>query len=161
MEILAIVIALILGLVGLAGTLLPFMPGTPLILLGIFVHGFMTDFSKLDTTTYITLTVITIVVLILDFLASAMGAKKFGASWKGVLGAILGAIIGFIVGNVIGIIIGPFIGAVIGELAGGKKQDQALNAGLGAVVGFLAGTLMKFLVGIIMITIFIASLFIK
>ncbi len=161
MEIVAVLIALALGLVGLLGTLVPALPGLPIIYLGILLHGFLTGFSFLSVPTYIILGVATVLSIGVDYLATAIGAKKLGASKAGIWGAIIGGVIGLFVGNIFGLILGPFFGAIIGEIISGKDAQKAVTAGSGAMVGFLAGGLVKFLIGVIMIVVFVSALFIN
>jgi len=93
--------------------------------------------------------------VLVDYYAGAAGAKKYGASTAGVIGAILGAILGVIFLNIPGLILGPFLGAVIGEMFAGKKQKEAWRAGWGAFLGFLAGSLFKITTGIMMFFLFL------
>ena len=84
----------------------------------------------------------TAVSLILDYVASVYGAKKLGATWRGVVGALVGGLIGLFF-NLPGILLGPFIGAMLCELAGGREWKAASRAGVGATLGLLAGAIGK------------------
>ena len=95
----------------------------------------------------------------MDYLANLYGAKKFGAGKLGIFFAIIGMMTGVVAAGLVGLIIGPLIGAIIGELLSGKSHRQALRAGLGTIVGFLGGTIIKFIIGLVMIGIFIWQVF--
>jgi uncharacterized protein YqgC (DUF456 family) len=94
--------------------------------------------------------------VLLDYLASMWGAKRFGATWRGVAGAAVGGLIGIFF-NLPGILLGPFIGATLFELAGGYKLKEATHAGLGATLGLLAGVIGKCGICALMIGLFAAN----
>jgi len=148
-----LVIILFVG--GLAGIILPFLPGIPLIFVGTLIYAFFTDFREV-TPFYLYLFLgLTIISFGLDYFSSVLGAKKYGASKYGIIGSFLGMIIGIFSLGLIGIIIGPFLGAVVFELFAGKKQSEALKVGFGTFIGFLAGSLFKLALGLTIIGIFI------
>lgn len=153
------VLSSVLMLAGLAGIFLPFIPGVPLAWLGFFIFAFGTGFDRISLTTTIVFFVIMLLTAALDFLASMIGAKKYGASKWGVIGASLGLLVGFLIFGFWGIILGPFIGTLVGEMIARKGWVQALKPALGTFFGFLAGTLLKIVVVLIMIGFFIRSWF--
>lgn len=156
MEILVIIIVALLFLVGLLGILLPALPGTGLIFAGILLYVLYFGVETVGMTTLVVLGGAALLAILFDYLAAAYGAKRFGGSGWGTLGAILGGLIGVIILNVIGLIVGIFLGAMLGEILGAKRdQSAALKVGLGAVVGFLGGTLLKLLLGLVMIGVFL------
>jgi hypothetical protein len=99
------------------------------------------------------LVVLTGLSLLLDFVASVLGAKKFGATWRGMVGALIGGVIGLFF-NLPGIILGPFLGAMLFEMIGGKEFKVAAKAGAGAVIGLLLGVIGKFSICVMMIALF-------
>lgn len=145
--------------VGLAGIALPLLPGIPLIWLGIVIYGAFTGFKETGLLTMIIFTVLMFFTVVVDYLANLYGAKKFGAGKLGILFAIIGMMVGLLTAGFIGLIIGPMVGAIIGELLSGKDHRQAFKAGIGALVGFLSGTIIKFIIGLVMIGIFIWQVF--
>ncbi len=148
-----------LFLTGLAGTILPALPGNFLIFAGALVYGIFTEFEEVTIWVLATLLGISIGAQVLDYVAEAYGAKRFGATKHGIWGAIIGGIIGLITLNIGGLILGIFLGAVIPEiLLGGRSPKGALRIGWGGLLGFLGGTLMKFILGVVMIGIFLAAL---
>ncbi|MBN2365112.1 MAG: DUF456 domain-containing protein [Calditrichaeota bacterium] len=146
-------------IVGLAGTFLPMLPGIPLIYLAFFIYGFATDWTHFGANFMLLWGAVTLLMVLLDYYAGAIGARKYGASAAGVWGSILGGIVGIIFLGFLGILLGPFIGAFAGELLSGKTHRHAFRAGWGTFVGFIAGSLFKIMVGCIMIGSFIWKVF--
>jgi uncharacterized protein YqgC (DUF456 family) len=152
----AFVLTLLIMLFGLVGTILPVVPGLPIMWVGAIIYALLTGFEKIGWTYLIIFGVLTIAVQALDYLANLYGAKKMGASGWGILGAFLGMVVGLFIGGMIGLLLGPFVGAVLGEvLIGQKTASQALKAGVGTFLGFLGGTLVKFAVGCAMLGVFL------
>jgi uncharacterized protein YqgC (DUF456 family) len=140
---------------GLFGIIIPGLPAAPLILLGSVIYGFGFGFERIGLTIYMILTALALFSLVVDYLGSMFGAKKFGASKWGIFGAILGLFIGFLIGNIWGLLIGPFIGAFLLELLLKRKAKESLKAGVGAVLGFLGGFFLRFPICLIMIVLII------
>jgi uncharacterized protein YqgC (DUF456 family) len=153
------VICSILILVGLIGVFAPILPGIPLAWLGFFIYAIGTGFEKISILTTVIFAILTALIMLLDFLAPMLGAKKYKASKYGILGAFLGLMVGIIVFGFWGIILGPFIGAFVFELLAKRRVKGALKAATGTVVGFIAGALVKVIFILIMTGFFIASLF--
>jgi len=144
-------------LVGLAGCILPMLPGTPLVFAGIYIYAWLTGFTIISRNLIIIFLILTVVSVVIEYISSSIGSKKFGASKLGFLGAFVGAIIGvFFVPW--GLILGPLCGALIGELIIGKKIKEAFRAGGGAVLGFFGGTFLKIVASFVMISLFTINL---
>jgi uncharacterized protein YqgC (DUF456 family) len=156
--IILLILAVIFSISGLIGLILPALPGSLLLLIGIILAAWAEDFMYISTVAIIILVVLTVFSYVMDFLATALGAKKFGASPRASIGAAIGAIVGMFLG-LIGIIIGPFIGAFIGELTVNRKIRQAGEAGIGAWLGMLLGTAAKIAIGFTMVGIYIFARF--
>ncbi len=142
MEWLWIVLAGILILVGLAGCILPVIPGPPISYAGLLLLQVAKDNPFSAETMMIWLTV-TIVVTLLDYVVPVWGTRKYGGSRQGVWGSIIGLLAGLFFFPPIGIVIGPFAGAILGEMIAGKNSNDAFRAGFGSFVGLMAGTLLK------------------
>lgn len=142
MEWLWIVLAGILIIVGLAGCILPVIPGPPISYAGLLLLQVAKDNPFSAETMMIWLTV-TIVVTLLDYVVPVWGTRKYGGSRQGVWGSIIGLLAGLFFFPPIGIIIGPFAGAILGEMVAGKNSNDAFRAGFGSFVGLMAGTLLK------------------
>ena len=151
-------LASLLMLSGIVGSLIPALPSTPFVFLGALGHWFFYPEKSVSLAVLIALFVMMIVSLGLDFVASVLGAKKLGATWKGILGVIIGGLVGMFFG-LPGILIGPFAGAMLFELLGGTDFHSASKAGFGAVIGLLAGALGRFAFAIAMTGLFFINLF--
>lgn len=159
MTVLWIVLGVVLMLVGLAGVILPILPGVPLAWLGLFIYALGTGFERISVTTTVIFLLVVLVTLLLDFLAPMLGARKYRASWFGVLGATIGLLVGIVLLGFWGIILGPFVGALLAELLAGRQPAGAVRSAFGTFVGFLAGTVLRLAVVLSMIGFFIVSLF--
>jgi len=158
------VLALGLILVGLAGTLLPVLPGVPLMLLGMIIAAWIGDFTRIGPWTLAVLALLTALSVLLEFGAAALGARRLGASRQAVLGAAVGTMAGMFMG-LPGLILGPFVGAVAGELLAQRQFTRvqtraAVKAGAGAWIGFIVGTVAKLGVAFTMLGVFAAAWFI-
>jgi len=155
MDIFLIITGSLLMVLGIAGCVLPVVPGPPLSYLGLIaIH--LTARVEFTSKFLIWWGIITIVVAILDYVIPIWGTKLFGGSKYGIWGSMVGLLAGLFFPPV-GIIIGPFIGAVAGEMMAGNKEN-AMRAGFGSFLGFFAGTIVKFLVTLIMLYYFVGAL---
>jgi uncharacterized protein YqgC (DUF456 family) len=158
MSLLLWVLAALLIAAGFVGLVLPALPGAPLLLAGLIVAAWAEDFAHVGTGTIIVLSVLAALSYLADFLAGALGAKKFGASTRAVVGATVGGVIGIFFG-IPGILFGPFVGAVVGELTMQRNFTAAGRAGLGASLGLLLAVAAKMALAITMIGLFLAVRF--
>ena len=156
MDYLLLALAIILMILGIAGCLLPVLPGPPLTYLGLVVLHF-TSFAEISKNLFIILGVVAIVVTVIDYVVPIWGTRQFGGSKYGMRGATVGLIIGLFLGPA-GIIIGPFIGAVVGELIFKDDIRYALKAGFGILMGFLTGVGLKLAAALLMTFYFIRAL---
>jgi uncharacterized protein len=156
MDTLWIVLGIIFMLAGLAGCVLPLLPGPPLCYIGMLLLQLRTE-PPFTTRFMVTWAIITVVITVLDYVIPLYGTKKFGGSKYGVWGCTIGLLVGIFAGPW-GIIIGPFIGAFVGEVMANANSSQALRAALGSFIGFLFGTLLKLIVCCVMGWYFVAGL---
>lgn len=147
----------LLVLAGLAGTVLPAVPGVPLVLAGLFIGAWAGHFEAVGWMTIGILALLAVLAQVVDFIASAFGTKYAGASARAFWGATIGALVGIFFG-LPGIILGPFAGAVIGEISTGAGFHQSSRAGLGAWLGIVFATAIKLAIAFLMIGIFIFQL---
>lgn len=159
-QIIGLSLALLVMLAALIGNIVPGLPGTPLALLAAIGHRLYFGQASVNNLVLFVLVVLTAVALIFDFLGSALGAKKFGATWRGVVGAALGGIIGLFF-SLPGIVLGPFIGATLFEMLGDKQFKEAARAGAGAVLGLVLGVIGKSAVCVIMIILFATNVLLR
>jgi len=149
--------AIVLFAIGLLGTVVPFLPGTAVILAAAIIHRVMLGADKsIGWTTIAVLVLLTLLSYGLDFLGSYFGAKYFGATRWGTFGAILGAIVGLFFG-IIGVFVGPVIGALVGEFIAGKRVIDAGRAGWGSLLGNLGGMCGKLIIALVMILVFLGT----
>jgi uncharacterized protein YqgC (DUF456 family) len=157
MELLWWLIAILLMAAGLLGTVLPVFPGTTVILFAAVLHRIMLGPAKsIGWTAMIALICLTLASYALDFASGYWGARRFGASRWGMVGATLGAIIGIFFG-IVGLFVGPVIGAIAGEFVAGKKMVDAGRAGWGSLIGTLGGMIGKLVIALAMIIIFLMT----
>ncbi|MDP9140383.1 MAG: DUF456 domain-containing protein [Pseudomonadota bacterium] len=145
--------------IGLAGAVIPALPGMPLLFAGLWLGAWIDGYARVGTTTLIVLGVIVALAMTIDFIASALGAKKVGASPQAIWGSVIGSIVGMFFG-LPGIILGPFVGAVLGELSARKNMTQAANVGFATWMGLLFGTLAKLALSLVMLGIFAFAYFV-
>jgi hypothetical protein len=155
MDLVFVLGGLLLMLIGIVGSVLPFLPGVPLSWLGLlslyFAPAIPFDAAFLTITGVIALSI-----YILDYVIPAIGTKKFGGSKAGMWGTTIGLIAGIFIPVPFGIIIGPFVGALIGEMVFNKtKGTPAFKAAIGSFLGFLGSTLLKFIAAIVYFGLFI------
>jgi len=147
-------------LIGMAGTVVPVLPGVPLVFAGMWLAAWVDHYQHIGTFTLILLGVLAVIALVIDFLASMLGAKRVGASTRALWGATLGAIVGLFFG-IPGLLLGPFCGALIGELSSGSAMDHATRVGIGTWLGLLFGTLAKIALCFTMLGIFVFAFLIN
>jgi len=151
-------LVVLIVIAGLAGTVIPALPGAPLVFAGLVLGAWIGDFQAVGWFTIGILGALAMAAWIVDFIASAFGARYLGASARAFWGATIGAIAGLFFG-LPGFLLGPFIGAVIGELSGGADIVRSGRAGIGAWLGIIVATALKLALVFLMIGVFILSLF--
>ncbi|HEX2230107.1 MAG TPA: DUF456 domain-containing protein, partial [Candidatus Binatia bacterium] len=156
--VLLLIIAALLIAAGLAGLVLPALPGSPLLFAGLLLAAWAEDFQYVRPWTLVLIALLAVLTYAVDFWATMFGAKRFGASRRAILGALFGAVIGIFLGFP-GVLLGPFIGAVIGELSARRSLQEATRAGIGATVGLVLGAAIKIALAFSMIGIFIVARF--
>ncbi|WP_294987545.1 DUF456 domain-containing protein [Sulfuritalea sp.] len=146
-------------LAGLAGSVLPVLPGTLLVWGGIVLGAWIDDFTRVGVTTLAVATVLAVLAWGLDYVAGLMGAKKAGASKLALLGAAAGTVVGLFMG-LVGVLFMPLVGAAAGEYLAQKDQARAVKVGVATWVGIMVGLIAKVVLSFIMVGIFLASLLI-
>lgn len=146
----------ILVLVGMAGTVLPALPGAPLVFLGLLLAAWIDGFQRVGWLALTLLGVLTLLSLGVDLLATSLGAQRAGASRQAILGAALGTVVGLFFG-LPGILAGPFLGAVAGEYLARRDVAQAGRAGLGTWLGLVLGAAAKLALAFTMLALFLTA----
>lgn len=145
-------------LIGLAGTILPALPGLPVVFAGMLLAAWVDDFTRISVWTIVLLAVLTAVSVLTDIASTALGAKRVGAGKAAMFGAALGTLVGGIFFSLPGLILGPFVGAVAAEMARGREFRDASRIGMGAWVGLALGTALKAALAFAMLGIFVLAL---
>jgi len=157
MELLWWLIAIVLMAVGLLGTVLPVLPGTTIILAAAILHQIMLGPGKsLGWWNIAALVLLTLLSYGVEWLSGYFGAKRFGATKWGIVGAVAGGIVGLFF-PFPGLLIGPVVGAVAGEFFSGKRLVSAGRAGWGMLLGNLAGMLVKLTIALVMVSWFLLA----
>ena len=153
---LLLALAVVVIVIGMAGTVVPLIPGIPMVFGGLLLAAWAEGFLRVGAWPLVAIGVLAALSLGIDLIATLLGAKKVGASPQALVGATIGGIVGIFLG-IPGLLLGPFIGAVAGEFYARRKLGQAGKVGLGTWMGLLFGAIAKIVVGFLMIGIFIAA----
>jgi uncharacterized protein len=154
------ILAILLVIVGLAGTVLPALPGVPLIFGGLLLIAYQDGFNKVGVVTLVILGVLAAIAFAVDYIAAIFGAKRVGASKLAIIGATVGTIVGLFLGFV-GLVFGPFVGAAVGEFLARQNLIQAGKVGLATWLGIVIGVAVKLGIAFLMVGIFVASYFLN
>jgi len=147
------VVAVLFAILGLAGLVLPTLPGAPMLFAGLVLAAWAEGFAYVGVGTLAILGGLAVLTYAVDFLAGVFGAKRFGASKRGMVGALLGALVGIFFG-LPGVLLGPFVGAVLGELSTRRSLGEAGKAGFGATLGLVLGAAAKLALAFSMVGVF-------
>lgn len=142
---------------GIAGTVLPALPGTVLVLAGIALGAWIDDFTRVGGGTLAFVAVLAVLAWSVDFVAGLLGARKVGASPQALWGAAIGTVVGIFAG-LVGVLFMPLVGAVIGEFVARRDQQRALHVGFATWLGMLLGTLVKLVMTFVMVGVFVVAL---
>jgi hypothetical protein len=151
------VLAVALILLGLAGTVLPALPGTAFVLAGIVLAAWIDDFNRIGGVTISIVAVLAVIAWVLDYVAGLLGAKKAGASRQAIVGAALGTVAGLFMG-LVGVLFMPLVGAAVGEYLARRDQRQAVQVGVATWLGIMAGMLAKVAIAFVMVGLFVVAL---
>jgi len=147
------VLALVLALTGLAGLIVPAVPGVPLVFAGMLLVAWADGFERIGAFVLIVLGVLTLVSVVIDVLSSVLGAQRVGASRLALAGAFVGGLAGMFF-LPLGLFVGPFAGALTGELLYGRKLGKAAKVGVGTSVGIIIGMALKLALTVAMLGVF-------
>jgi uncharacterized protein YqgC (DUF456 family) len=153
------VLAVLLIVAGVAGTVLPALPGIPLIFGGVLLAAWIDDFQRIPGWVIGVLAVLALIGIAVDYAAAALSAQRVGASRSGIIGAALGTVAGIVTG-LWGLVFMPLVGAAIGEFLAHRDALRAGKVGVATWLGLLVGTAVKIAVAFTMLGVFIAALII-
>jgi uncharacterized protein YqgC (DUF456 family) len=148
----------VLWLLGVVLTFVPFVPATLVILLAAFLHELLVGFRELSLGAWLLLGVLALLAMVLDNLAALLGARRYGAGRAGLWGAFLGGLLGLFLG-VFGVLFLPFLLAWLFEYLSGRKPEEALRAAWGTLVGLMGGVVAKVLVHLAMGLLVVRAIF--
>jgi uncharacterized protein YqgC (DUF456 family) len=148
----------VLWLLGVVLTFVPFVPATLVILLAAFLHEILVGFRELSLGSWFLLGVLALLAMVLDNLAALLGARRYGAGRAGLWGAFLGGLLGLFLG-VFGVLFLPFLLAWLFEYLSGRKPEEALRAAWGTLVGLMGGVVAKVLVHLAMGLLVVRAIF--
>lgn len=141
---------------GIAGTVLPVLPGTLLVWGGIMVGAWIDDFTRVGTLTLGVITALALLAWVLDYVAGLMGAQRVGASRLALVGAAVGTVVGLFMG-LIGVLFMPLVGAALGEYWSRRNHRQAVHVGVATWIGMMVGLVAKVVLSFVMIGLFVAA----
>jgi len=153
------VISAVLVLAGLAGTVLPLLPGTLLVWAGLLLGAWIDDFTRVSVLIVVIITLLAALAWALDFVAGLMGAKRAGASKLALVGAAVGTIVGIFMG-LVGVLFMPLVGAAIGEFWAQKDQQRAAKVAFATWLGLMLGMVAKVVISFVMVGIFLIAFWI-
>lgn len=158
MYVIGLLMAILFFAGGLIGTILPGLPGAPMVWLGMLIYGLFVGFKGLTWGFFLGQGLAVALVFFLDYAANVWGVRRYGGSKYAVWGSLIGVMLGVILMGPVGIVFGPFIGAVAGELYAKQSFEKAVRVGLGTLLGLLGSTVLKLLVLAGMIIWFFATI---
>lgn len=135
------IIALLLAIWWLIGSVLPIIPGVMLSLIGMMIIEFVTP-GGFSGQTWIISIILIVVAMVSDYLLPIWWAKR----WGGTVGSKYGSIVWLIVWLFIpprGLIIWPLLGAFVGEYIIHQDSRHALRAAWGSFVWSTLSTVIK------------------
>ena len=157
MNVLLWIVAVALILIGIAGTVLPALPGAVLVFGGIVLAAWIDDFTRIPVWIVVLLGAMTAVAWVVDYVAAAAGAKRVGASKYAIIGAMIGTFAGIVTG-LWGLLFMPLVGATIGEYIAQRDLRRAGKVGLATWLGLLVGTAVKIAIVFTMVGVFVVAL---
>jgi hypothetical protein len=144
-------------LLGLAGIVLPALPGTLFVLAGIALGAWIDGFQRVGWFAVSAVTLLAVVAWVMDYISAVLGAKRVGASRQAIWGAALGTVAGIFMG-IVGVFVMPLVGAAAGEYLARREHGRALHVGVATWLGLMAGMLAKFVLAFVMIGIYVVAL---
>lgn len=154
-------IALVGVIAALVGIVIPGLPGIPILWILVAADYWFLGNLELSALTMVWLTVLAVMTLVIDYLATALGVKKRGGSLLGTIGTVLGLVLGLILFQIPGMLVGCFLGALVGEMLQGKDFNKSANVALGALLGYATATILKFAALVVYTAVIFSHIFLK
>jgi uncharacterized protein YqgC (DUF456 family) len=142
---------------GLAGAVLPALPGTALVLAGIVLGAWIDDFTRVGAGTLAVVATLAVLSWVLEYVAGLLGAQRAGASRQALIGAALGTVAGLFMG-LVGVLFMPLVGAAIGQYIAQRDHGRALHVGVATWIGLMVGMVAKIVLAFVMVGVFLVAL---
>lgn len=152
-------LCLLIMLFGVIGVFIPVLPGLPIVWAGLFIYSAATGFDTISGDFLIYSAIAVAIAYLLQHWLVLYGARRFGSSVWGMIGAFIGMVLGVLFGSLLGLILGPLVGAILFELLVGRGFKEACRAGFGSFIGFTVGTLLQLALGFFLIGTLVVSVF--
>lgn len=152
------IIVVLLVLAGLAGIVLPMLPGVPLLFGGLLLAAWIDHFARVSVSAIVLIGAIAVLAWLVDLVSSLVTTKSAGASRQALIGTVVGGLLGML-GGLIGIILGTIIGAVVGEIMASRDVRRAGQVGFAAGMGFIVALVAKLVLALAMLGIFAYAYF--
>jgi uncharacterized protein YqgC (DUF456 family) len=153
------IVSVLLIVAGVAGTVLPLLPGTALVLAGMLLGAWIDGFERVGGVTVGVLVALAVLSWVLEYAAGLLGAKRAGASKQALIGAALGTVAGLLMG-LVGVLFMPLVGAAVGEYLARRDEQRAMRVGVATWLGILVGMAAKVGIAFVMVGVFVAALFV-
>ena len=160
MTLLLWIVAIVMIVAGVAGTVLPVLPGAALVFAGVLLAAWIDDFARISGWTVTVVAMLALAAWAIDFLSGMVGAKKAGASKLAIVGAALGTFAGLLTGFV-GLLFLPLVGAALGEYVADRDAARAAHVGVATWIGLLVGTVAKVAIVFVMVGLFVGALLVR
>lgn len=152
------VVTAALFIVGLAGVVIPVLPGIGFVFAGTLVYAWATGFSTISPLTIVVFGLLALLAWLADFWGASVGAKVGGGKTYALIGTVIGAVVGAVAVGPLGLLVGAFLGAMVGAVTEGATHQQALKVAALSVVGIVGGTVVQFLLSVAMIVAFFLAI---
>jgi len=153
------VLGALLIAVGIAGTVLPALPGTAFVLAGIVLIAWIDDFTRVGVWAVAVCALLAALAFVLDYVAGLLGARRAGASPQAVAGAAIGTVAGIFMG-LVGLLFMPLVGAALGEFLARRDHRRAAHVGVATWLGIMIGLVAKVVLAFVMVGVLAAALLI-
>ncbi len=148
------VIVGVLMVAGVIGSVVPMLPGTPLIMVGAVLYAVATEFTPVGAGRLAILAVLGLAGWAIEHLAGILGARRAGGGRAAVVGALVGAVIGLAFAP-LGLLLGPIGGAIAGELLSGRDPAGSVRTGIGTAIGVVVGIVAHVAFAVTMVALFV------
>lgn len=141
--------------VGLAGTVVPVLPGLVLVAGATLVYGLVEGFGAVGTVAFVLIVAVGIAGTVAGFVIPQRSASAGGAPRTSILLGAAGAVAGFFLVPIVGVPLGGVLGIYVAERARTGEHDAAWRTTYATVRGFGVATLVQLGAGLVMAAIWV------